>query len=58
VRLLRDIDAMMTPVAMLKPQHRQVLDFVTAAYAALYGESAPSLLPTPDALNQAMRHAA
>jgi hypothetical protein len=50
---------MMTVVATLKQQHRNVLDYVTAACeAALCGEPAPSLLPTPDALNQGMRPAA
>ena len=52
----RFVEAMMTVVATLKQQHRNVLDYVTAACeAALCGEPAPSLLPTPDALNQVMR---
>jgi transposase len=55
----RFVEAMMTVVATLKQQHRNVLDYVTAACeAALHGEPAPSLLPTPDALNQVMRPAA
>ena len=50
---------MMTVVATLKQQHRNVLDYVTAACeAALKGTSAPSLLPTPDALKQLMCPAA
>jgi transposase len=52
----RFVEAMMTVVATLKQQHRNVLDYVTAACeAALCGEPAPSLLPPPDALNHAMR---
>jgi len=55
----RFVEAMMTVVATLKQQHRNVLDYVTAACeAALCGEPAPSLLPTLDALNQVMRPAA
>jgi transposase len=53
------VEAMMTVVATLKQQHRHVLAYVTAACeAALRGEPAPSLLPTPDALNGVMRPAA
>ena len=53
------VEAMMTVVATLKQQHRNVLAYVTAACeAALCGEPAPSLLPTPDALYQVMRPAA
>ncbi|HEX9871519.1 MAG TPA: IS66 family transposase [Candidatus Tectomicrobia bacterium] len=53
------VEAMMTVVATLKQQQRHVLDYLTAACeAALYGESVPSLLPTPDALQQVMRPAA
>ena len=53
------VEAMMTVVATLKQQHRNVLTYVTAACeAALCGEPAPSLLPTPDALYQVMRPAA
>ncbi|HEX2246578.1 MAG TPA: IS66 family transposase, partial [Arthrobacter sp.] len=55
----RFVEAMMTVVATLKQQHRNVLDYVTAACeAALNGQPAPSLLPTPDALNQGMCPAA
>jgi transposase len=53
------VESLMTVVATLKQQHRNVLDYVTAACeAALRGEPAPSLLPTPDVLNQGMRPAA
>jgi transposase len=46
----RFVEAMMTVVATLQPQHRNVLDYVTAACeVALCGEPAPSLLPTLDA---------
>jgi transposase len=55
----RFVEAMMTVVATLKQPHRNVLDSITAACeAALRGESAPSLLPTPDVLNQGIRPAA
>jgi transposase len=55
----RFVEAMMTVVATLKQQHRHVLDYVTAACeAALCGQPAPSLLPTPEALEQLMRPAA
>ena len=41
------VEAMMTVVATLKQQHRNVLTYVTAACeAALCGKPAPSLLPT------------
>ncbi len=44
----RFVEAMMTVVATLKQQHRNVLDYLTAACeAARRGEGAPSLLPTP-----------
>jgi hypothetical protein len=50
---------MMTVVATLKQQHRHVLDYLTAACeAALRGEAAPSLLPTPAALEQLLHPAA
>jgi transposase len=53
------VESLMTVVATLKQQHRNVLDYVTTAWeAALRGEPAPSLLPTPDFLNQGMRSAA
>jgi transposase len=55
----RFVEAMMTVVATLKQQHRHVLDYVTAAcQAALHGEAAPSLLPTPAALEQSLGPAA
>jgi transposase len=44
----RFVETMMTVVATLKPPQRHVLASVTAACeAALRGEAAPSLLPTP-----------
>ena len=55
----RFVEAMMTVVATLKQQHRNVLDYVTAACeAALCGEPAPSLLPPLEALTHVMRPAA
>ena len=55
----RVVEAMMTVVATRQQPHRPVLDAVTAACeAALGGEPAPSVLPTPDGLNQGMRPAA
>jgi transposase len=55
----RCVEAMMTVVATLKQQHRNVLAYVTAACeAVLCGQPAPSLLPTPDVLNQGIRPAA
>jgi hypothetical protein len=55
----RFVEAMMTVVATLKQQHRNVLDYVTAACeAALWGEPAPSLLPTLETLNQVICPAA
>jgi transposase len=43
------VEAMMTVVATLKQQHRNPLDYLTAACeAALRDEVAPSLLPTDD----------
>jgi hypothetical protein len=46
-------------VATLKPQHRHVLAYVTAACkAALCGEPVPSLPPTPADIEQGMRPAA
>jgi transposase len=55
----RFVEAMMTVVATLKQQHRNVLDCLTAACEATQrGEAAPSLLPTPAALAQILRHAA
>jgi transposase len=55
----RFVEAMMTVVATLKQQHRNVLDYVTAVCeAALRGESAPSLLPLPADLEKAISPAA
>jgi transposase len=55
----RFAEARMTVVATRKQQHRHVLDYLTAACeAALCGEPAPSLLPTPADLEQLMRPAA
>ena len=55
----RCVEAMMTVVATLKQQHRNVLAYVTAACeAALCGQPAPSLLPTPADIEQGMRPAA
>jgi transposase len=49
----RFVEAMMPVVATLKQQHRNVLDYLTAACeAVLRGEGAPSLLPTPPQLTQ------
>ena len=45
----RYVESMMTVVATLKQQKRNVLDYLTAAHeAALRGEAAPSLLPEND----------
>jgi transposase len=55
----RFVEALMTVVATLKQQHRNVLDYLTVACeAAMRGEAAPSLLPTPASLDQCMRPAA
>ena len=55
----RFVEAMMTVVATLKQQHRNVLDYLTAACeATLCGKTAPSLLPMPVAIEQLMRSAA
>lgn len=55
----RFVEAMMTVAATLKPQHRHVLDYLTAACeAALYGEPPPSLLPIPRELAKSMYPAA
>jgi len=44
----RFAERMLTVAATLKPQHRNVVDYVTlACTAALRGEPAPSLLPAP-----------
>jgi hypothetical protein len=50
---------MMTVVATLKQQHRNVLDDVTVACEAiLQGEPAPSLLPRSENLKHLMHRAA
>ena len=50
----RFVESMMTVVATLKQQKRNVLDYLTAAHeAALRGEPAPSLLPQSDQKSQA-----
>src|ERR687892_97209 len=55
----RFVETMMTVVATLKQQHRNVLDYLTAACeAVLHGEQVPSLLPTPDQLKACLPLAA
>jgi transposase len=55
----RFVEAMMTVAATLTPQHRNVLDYLTAACeAAWYGEPPPSLLPTPKDLTTSLCPAA
>ena len=50
----RFVESMMTVVATLKQQQRNVLEYLTAAHeAALRGEAAPSLLPKSDQRSQA-----
>ena len=50
----RVVESMLTVVATLKPQQRNVLEYLTAACeAALRGEAAPSLLPASDQQGQA-----
>src|SRR5499433_3646834 len=50
----RFVESMMTVVATLKHQKRNVLDDLTAAHeAALHGEAAPSLLPACEMQSQA-----
>jgi transposase len=50
----RFVESLMTVVATLKQQKRNVLDYLTAAHeAALRGETAPSLLPTCELTAQA-----
>ncbi len=50
----RFVESMMTVVATLKQQNRNVLDYLIAAHEAAWrGESAPSLLPEPDQKSQA-----
>jgi transposase len=55
----RFVEAMMTVVAALKQQHRNVLDYLMAACEATWrGDPAPSLLPTPDHFIELLRPAA
>ena len=55
----RVVETMMTVVATLKQPHRHGLTSVTAAWeAALRGEAAPSLLPTPAATEELLCPAA
>jgi transposase len=55
----RFVETLMTVVATLKQQHRNILDYLTAACeAALRGEQAPSLLLTLDQLQECRRPAA
>jgi transposase len=55
----RFVEAMMTAVATLKQQHRNVLDYLAAACeATLRGEPAPSLLPPPVESQQLLHPAA
>jgi transposase len=50
----RFVESMMTVVATLKQQQRNVLKYLTTACeAALQGEAAPSLLPTSEQKSQA-----
>ena len=50
----RFVESMLTVVATLKQQQRNVLEYLTAACeAALRGEAAPSLLPASDQESQA-----
>jgi transposase len=55
----RFVETMMTVVATLKQQHRNVLDYVLeACEAALRSQPAPSLLPTSTAIAQLLSPAA
>lgn len=55
----RFVEALMTVAATLKPQHRHILNDLTAACeAALSGEPPPSLLPTPRELAKSICPAA
>jgi transposase len=55
----RFVETLMTVVAILKQQHRNVLAYVTVACeTALPGDPAPSLLPTADDLKRLMHLAA
>ena len=50
----RFVESMLTVVATLKQQKRNVLDYLTTAHeAALHGEAAPSLLPAYEMQSQA-----
>src|SRR5262249_26040541 len=50
----RFVESMMTVVATLKQQQRNVLEYLTAAHeAALRGEAAPSLIPAREMESQA-----
>jgi transposase len=50
----RFVESMLTVIATLKQQKRNILDYLTAAHeAALRGEPAPSLLPQADQKSQA-----
>lgn len=50
----RFVESMMTVVATLKQQQRNILEYLTAAHeAALRGEAAPSLLPAREMESQA-----
>jgi transposase len=50
----RFVESIMTVVATLKQQQRNVLEYLTAAHkAALRGEAAPSLLPACEMVSQA-----
>jgi transposase len=50
----RFVESMMTVVATLAQQKRNVLAYLTAAHeAALHGEAAPSLLPAYEMASQA-----
>jgi len=52
----RFVEAMMTVVATLKQQHRNILDYLTAACeATLDGKRAPSLLPTAAEIQQLLQ---
>jgi transposase len=54
----RVVEAIRPAVATLKQQYRPILDDVIAACGAgLYNQPAPSLLPTPNLLDQLVRPA-
>jgi transposase len=55
----RFVESMMTVVATLKQQKRNVLEYLTAAHeAALRGEAAPSLLPAREILYRTLSQGA